>query len=93
MTDPHRKLYSTYRWKHTRLRIFERDGYRCRICGCAGKLECHHEPPVPKSGPVSVDAFFDPARLLTVCSGCHVELHRKRSPEQQDWQDYLDELS
>ena len=70
------------RWQATRRAAFERDGYRCRQCGRAGRLEAHHEPPL-KDG---MDPF-DVAGIKTLCRGCHIERHRgerRRKPTGQE---------
>ena len=54
------------RWALLRLRIFERDGWRCRTCGRVGKTECDHIVPLHKNG-----APYDRNNLQTLCSGCH----------------------
>ena len=56
------------RWALLRLRIFEHDGWRCRKCGKAGRLECDHVVPLDKGG-----APYDPANLQSLCRGCHLE--------------------
>ena len=69
------------RWAALRLRVFERDGYRCRKCGKAGRLECDHVVPVAQGG-----APYDPANLQTLCRGCHILKHTRPVPkERQDW--------
>ena len=59
------------RWARTRRAAFERDGYRCRECGGAGRLEGHHEPPLRKGG----DPFVL-AGIVTLCRECHIARHR-----------------
>lgn len=54
------------RWSLLRLRIFERDGWRCCRCGKAGRLECDYLIPLDKGGdPYSAE------NLQTLCSACH----------------------
>jgi 5-methylcytosine-specific restriction endonuclease McrA len=40
--------YSNYPpdWRKTRLRILQRDGWRCRICGRKKRKQIHHIRPV-----------------------------------------------
>ena len=56
------------RWARLRLRILHRDGFRCKICGKAGRLECDHKKPVFKGG-----SFWDPANLQALCRDCHIK--------------------
>ena len=53
-----------------RRRIFERDGFRCVRCGCAGRLECHHRVPLEEGGEP-----FEPGNAETLCRGCHQKHH------------------
>lgn len=46
--------------------ILERDGRRCRACGSAAWLHVHHRKP----------GVHEPELLITVCAGCHAQLHR-----------------
>ena len=48
-------------WNKLRYWIFERDGYRCRICGRSSNLVCHHIKPVGRGG------SHHPNNLITVC--------------------------
>ena len=68
------------RWQRTRRRIFQRDGYRCRKCGRAGRLEVDHVVPIEKGGAPWADS-----NLQTLCRGCHIEkTAAERQPEQID---------
>ena len=53
-----------------RRHIFERDGWRCRRCGGAGRLECHHIIPLEAGGEP-----FDEDNAETLCRGCHITHH------------------
>ena len=55
------------RWQLLRLKIFARDGWRCRACHRAGKLECDHIRPLHKGG-----APYDPGNLQSLCRRCHI---------------------
>lgn len=46
----HHAALDRRRWALTRLRAFERDGWRCTGCGRAGKLEGHHIMPLEDGG-------------------------------------------
>ncbi len=79
------------RWEQTRRAVFERDGWRCRQCGKAGRLECDH---------ISRDWGTDPydiANLQALCRSCHLEKTRQEnrrplSPAEQEWQDLITEM-
>ena len=78
------------RWQWTRLKAFERDGWRCRECGAAGRLEAHHEPPLREGADP-----YDLAGIVTMCRTCHVEHHRgdRETPGRADWRAMVRELS
>lgn len=69
-------------WAGLRRRIIERDGYRCRICGCdpvEGDFNVHH-----------IDynrEHNDDANLVTLCVVCHRAVHAEGyKPElYEDW--------
>ena len=42
---PHPALVNPHRWGVVRRFILKRDGYRCRACGKAGRLEVDHIVP------------------------------------------------
>ena len=91
MSRHHRKLEHR-RFAHLRRRALERDGYRCRACGRAGRLEADHVVPLDKGG-----APYDPENLQALCRGCHIQKTRgenKRpvTPEQAAWNDLVDQL-
>ena len=66
----HKQLGSR-RWVRLRLQVLNRDGYRCVLCGRAGKLECDHITPMRRGGdPWALD------NLQTLCRVCHVEKTR-----------------
>ena len=81
------------RWRRLRLRIFDRDGWRCLLCGRPARLECDHVRPVEAGG-----AWWDPANLQTLCWRCHLgKSRRERSramrtpgPGESAWQDLVD---
>lgn len=57
-------------WRRLRRAIFERDGYRCVLCGRFGSLECDHIVAVEDGG------TNDPDNLRTVCRDCHIGVTR-----------------
>ena len=74
------------RWARARRAAFERDKYRCRECGGAGRLEAHHEPPL-RDG---VDPC-DVAGIVTMCRECHISHHRPddMTPGRADWREFV----
>ena len=73
------------RWRRVRRAVINRDGWRCRKCNRAARLEVDHIDPSPGRDP------FDMANLQTLCRGCHIsktraENKRPISKEQADWQ-------
>ena len=77
------------RWRALRLVILERDGWRCRQCGGAGRLEVDHVTPLARGG-----ARYDPDNLQTLDRACHVkktrhENGRPHDPERDRWRAYL----
>lgn len=78
----HRRLYGTKRWKQLRRAILDRDGWRCRECSRAGRLEVHHVRPTARGG-----RMWDPGNLRTLCRDCHFRLHREgsRSGRAEAW--------
>ena len=69
-------LYTT-RWRRTRVRILERDGYVCHWCG-GRATEADHLKSRAEGG-----AMFDPRNLVASCKPCNVsrgnELKRQRA--------------
>ena len=61
------------RWQQMRLRVYERDGFKCKICGCATKtLNAHHVQYHPfAEGPWD----YDPDTIITLCVDCHSDEH------------------
>ncbi len=60
--EPSLKIES---WSKIKAMVHERDEWRCRECGCADALECHHVVPVCEGG-LPVDS-----NLITLCRSCH----------------------
>lgn len=60
------------RWQRMRLEIMQRDDFLCQHCYCEGKtLNVHHSYYVPGRKCWDYPAWS----LMTVCDGCHEELH------------------
>ena len=79
-----------------RRQIFARDGFRCRRCGRAGRLEADHVTPLaddPGQNPYALE------RLQTLCRSCHIGKSKREHaarypvrPEVQAWRDMVREL-
>jgi 5-methylcytosine-specific restriction enzyme A len=84
----------TARWKVLRMAILERDGFRCRACGCGGRLEVDHIKPV-RTHP---DLSYTPGNLQALCPGCHTKKtriecgHPPPSEDRQDWRQAVAQL-
>lgn len=69
------KIRRTYpdNWAELRLRVLERDGYRCRKCGANLRgvfyREVHHIIPLARGGTNLL------SNLISLCSCCHHKQH------------------
>lgn len=64
-----------------RTAVFERDGYRCAICGeVGGRLNAHHIKPFARYP----DLRLDVDNGITLCEECHKEVHRKKGKDEAD---------
>lgn len=85
----------TARWRVLRMEILERDGFACRSCGSAGRLEVDHIQPVRTHPELS----YEPGNLQALCPSCHtrktrIECGHKPLPEpRQSWRDAVSALS
>ena len=93
MGSTHRGLVGS-RWAAVRRVVLDRDGYRCRECGRAGRLEVDHVKPLADGG-----APFDPVNLQALCRSCHIVKTRRENaernpvrPEVEAWQEAVAEL-
>ena len=82
------------RWQLTRLKVFERDGWRCVDCGAAGRLECDHVVPLhvdPDQDPYALDG------LATRCVGCHAVKSRCERetpvPGRNAWREFVAKIA
>lgn len=83
-----KRFYQLADWRGLRRRIFERDGWRCRTCGRAGRLECDHIKNWRDGG-----AFWEENNLQTLCRGCHIEKTRREvAARRQTWEERLEGL-
>lgn len=69
------------RWKQLRLKVIDRDGNKCRICGSSSNLQVHHRQyhKNKTSGEWSKPWEYHPFFLLTVCDSCHDYGHQSFS--------------
>ena len=78
------------RWAVTRRRVFDRDGWRCRSCGRAGRLECDHIVPIRRGG-----AVWDLDNLQALCVNCHIRKsvgeRECQDPERDAWRTLVNE--
>lgn len=82
------------RWAAVRRRALDRDGWRCRSCGRAGRLEVDHIRALEDGG-----ARYDLANLWVLCRGCHISktarenrARRPVPPEVEEWHKLVMEL-
>ena len=57
-----------YKWRLLRKTIYERDNWKCQICGkqCSrGDIACHHVIPW------RIENKDEPKNLITLCNSCH----------------------
>ena len=88
------KVTRTKRWKVLRMAILERDGFRCKDCGCGGRLEVDHVKPVRTNPELS----YDPINLQALCPSCHTKKtriecgHKPLADDRQEWRGFVNEL-
>lgn len=89
-----RKVTRGPRWQVLRMATLERDGYRCKCCGTAGRLEVDHIKPVRTHPELS----YEPANLQALCPSCHTKKtriecgHPPPSEDRQSWRNAVAEL-
>jgi 5-methylcytosine-specific restriction endonuclease McrA len=59
------------RYRELKMKILERDGWKCQHCGRRVQLQIHHMIRRSQSG---ADCE---GNLIVLCSGCHRSLHLK----------------
>ena len=93
MSRHHTRLDAS-RWAIVRRAVFERDDYRCVMCGKAGRLEADHVKPMqrePGQDP------YDPKGLQSLCRRCHIEKtarenRRPLTPAEAAWRGLVNEM-
>ena len=91
----HHTHLNARRWAAVRRAVFERDGYRCVMCGGAGRLECDHITPLQREPGLNP---YDLNGLQTLCRSCHVaktakENRREPTAQERAWQELVAELA
>ena len=91
MSRRHTRLHAG-KWRKVRREVLERDGYRCRVCGKAGRLEVDHVVRMEDSPGIDP---YDVSNLQAICRGCHIaktadENRRPLSPDELAWRKYLE---
>ena len=89
------RFHQTTRWLRLSRWIKDRDGFRCRKCGKAGRLETDHRAPIASGGKP-----WDPANLQALCRNCHFKKSAKerlinpglQSPKLKEWDALVDKL-
>lgn len=67
------ELYRHPLWQEKRLRIMERDGFKCEECGSAEKtLNVHHKYYVKNAKPWE----YPDTAFRTLCEDCHSKWHK-----------------
>lgn len=61
------KIGRTKEYKEFRLRILERDNYKCQECGSSYRLQIHHLKPKSKYP----ELIMEPSNCITLCITCH----------------------
>ena len=71
-TQDYRK---TKEYKAWRAKVFDRDGFKCQICGqVGGTLNAHHIKEFSRFPKLR----YDVDNGVTLCECCHREIHRKK---------------
>ena len=91
----HHTHLNARRWAAVRKVVFRRDGWRCVMCGRAGRLECDHTTSLerePGQDP------YDMNGLQSLCRRCHVEKtarenRREPTPAEAAWRALVAEIT
>ena len=80
-------------WPRLRRFVLDRDGWRCRACGRAARLEVDHVIPVFRRPDLEMDA----GNCQTLCRGCHFaktkqERAKPITPERAAWRELVEEM-
>lgn len=70
--------YRSTRWKHKRLAILRRDGYKCQHCKRYGRAveatEVHHI----KHADEYPELVWENSNLISLCHACHNKQHPEK---------------
>ena len=81
------RYHHSQEWAVARSRALNRDGWRCRECGRAGRLEVHHLRSLKDNG------THDLANLRTLCREHHLDAHRQpKTDNEKAWANLISEL-
>ena len=88
MSRNHQRL-DRKRWAFVHWQVLTRDGFRCRQCGRAGRLEVHHLTALESGGEP-----YELSNLTTLCRPCHfkatAEAQAEKLPaEVREWRALL----
>lgn len=75
------------RWQQFRLRVFERDGFKCRLCESGSKqLNAHHDYYIAKRMPWQ----YPLGCVKTLCEDCHKETHESsiEDSDNNEWEEW-----
>ena len=83
-------VYRSSRWASLRFLAKRRDGFKCVLCGAAGRLEIDHIKPI-RAHP---ELAFDLGNLQCLCPSCHArktrsEGHAPPDPQRLAWRDLV----
>jgi len=63
------------KWQRVRKAAFERDGYKCQICGSQKNLCGHHVQERAKHPELA----YEVTNIITLCKSCHAKQHPQNS--------------
>lgn len=70
----HRKSVDSQRFGGNRIKVLERDSYKCVICGSTELIQVHHIDETGRNKPKE-QQNNDMENLITLCAKCHIEQH------------------
>ena len=81
------RFHHTPEWAVARALALDRDAYRCRECGRAGRMQVHHVVSLKDAG------THDLENLVSYCREHHLDAHRQpTTASEREWADLLSEL-
>ncbi|MBK9936639.1 MAG: HNH endonuclease [Cytophagaceae bacterium] len=77
ISDENNLIRSSSEYKKWRLSVFIRDNFICQSCNKKGRvLNAHHIIPFS----IDKNLRFELSNGITLCKGCHIELHKTERP-------------